>query len=1445
MRRILLLLCAIALSLPAAKLFAGGDGSGDETLRRSDDAQGSYPGGPVTKSPLATGYYITDNDAPLSGSPWTPSYTFVDTTGALASSWRRILSGSKQRDSTTWKAAGSLGYEYFRNPNDAGDTTNNAFAGPISIGFPFYYYGKKYDSFYVSTNGLVALTNRRYVYDEAGNRIGYEPQRDDPRAVNPSGAAADTTPDDYGYKVVALGSTSATSAYSTSKTTGMLNPNNTALPNSGEKSILAPLWTNAELSQFDATTGLPDDFGRVYWRRDPSGNRLVIYYVNMSMIGLKNIPIINQQQTVGRRQIRANFQVVLDRSDSTVQFNYVSFPGEYRDQQQQVIRVPSNAMYRANATIGIQSHDQEYTNYLYNAGFQGNVYAGGPGANPATTPHPALAIQFKQWKNIVRVISVSFQVPKRNDTGYVDLPKGVLANNYELLLGNAILGVVRPVGIVQNVSSDVGPVNITQQPIQFNVVFRIRDLVNVNAAPVYQKTATTRQLYPIYQETTTRHSKDTIVFDPYVTNASLLKELGRFKAEVISSDRGPLGVSYGQQWPFDDTTGIRLFGISRQELPYINTFDDYDNSPEDGIIPSVKRWVSIGAQVVDGDLATYNPPPPRGPQGILSYSSPVVKLDRRDNGGAFYNLDQVGVKGGDTLISFPINLSTVQSRPVLVLSYERSGKNTYPRGWSDNIRFGPEHATYNTLKTAYITGATPDMMMVEFAEPSPNGIDNITNVQNWRDPNFNDNSGVIKWPGSGSPRWGVFGGGGGSFDPSKNAIDTTGKVIVDEFDAGKDFDFQRAYIPIPVRWTGNVNANKTFRFRIRVEAKSDKNPVGPPADDEDPFYVDNVMVVEPDKPEVEVTSVGYDWPYTEAPASQARAIPLYARVSNNGSTAATAFGVSLYVVNQTTPPPTGRFSYYRYVTILSLGAGQTMRQNFPEWNAQECGAAITPGPNTPATVTTTYRIFGQILPQGYDSYAANDLTYTDFNLTLGPSFAYDDAQNDVPQFSSLSGKGLNLVPATNQDGNGAQPYGPDGGSTSGSFAMQFRILTRDTVRGFKAFYGAANQSPDLVLYQLYKQPANASLSQPPSVNGAIKSTRRYARRGEGTPDYPTGNQFSFDQYVTFTIDTPYVIDPGIYFATVSQLGQTGLELGGDASRMGQVTTIRSDGPPLGIGNYSVPAYPEFNPAKGGADRFWYEVTAESGGWNPMLTTVGNPGYPHLTWIGQGAIPTYTRGSWIPMIRPYFGAKASGACTVEPVELATFNVTSLATALRLDWTTASEMNNHGFYVERRVKGEGENAWNKDLTFVPGAGTSNQVREYSFTDDKVVANTTYQYRLRQEDRDGSVHYSDIKEGRINSASTGAAVNSLSQNTPNPFSQSTQIDFSVAESGTVNLEIVDIYGKVVRGFTVDAKAGSGNSLTWDGRDAAGDLVPNGVYVYKLSGNGFTLSHKLTVTR
>ena len=1444
MRRILLLLCTLTFALSSTAVFAqdGEKDDGDGLLRRSIDRNPfdanpeSYPGGPAGKAPLSTGYYVTDNDAPSLPALWTPTYSFVDTTGLDARTWRRIVSGPNQTPMSTWSAPGSQGKEFFWNPSVPNDSTDNAIAGPINIGFPFYYYGRAYDSFYVSTNGLIALANRRYQYDDFGNRVDYNPFRDD-TLVRPrvgASAAVDPTPDDYGWSYVALGNTA--SALGGIRATG-----NTPLPAAGQRSIISALWDDQELSQFDTTSGLVDDFGRVYWRRDNAGNRLIIYFVNLSMKGTKNIPLVNTTAVVPRRTLRANFQVVLDRIDSSVQINYVRFLGQYVDPVQRILTIPTAQMARANATIGVQSNGDvpapytgatgtEFTNYQYN-----DIPIAG-GATPVngdgtSTPHAGLAIKFRQWPNKVRVMKVDFQIPDRNNQlNFISLPAGAIPDNYELLLGHPLLGVIRPVGVVQNTSDSIGPVNRTRQPVVYNIIFRIRDIVNCVAPPVYQKTQKTDSLHPIrLGNTGLKPSIDTIVFDPYVTNAQLTRQAGRFRAEVIATDRGPSGEIYGDLWPFDDTTGVRIFGIFRQEIPYITTFNDFSVSCEDGVIPNVQRWVSIGAQVVDGDQNTWNPPPPRGPangsNGNLTVQSPVTKMDRQNVEGAYYQ----GAGRGDTLISFPVNISNA-SQPTIYVNYQRAGKKTYDRGWSDQVRVGPEHATYNTLKTGFFQ--QPDILMVQFAEPSPNGIDNITNVRNWQMNvnQFGDPTGSPRWNASDHPRWGVFGGGGGS------GLDTTGKVVVNEFDAGKDFEFYRAYIPVPARWSRDLNTNKTFRFRLKVVAKDDRDPIIP-ADDEDAFYVDNIYLTNIDKPELEVTAVGARWPYTIAPASQARAIPLYVKVANNGSTAATAFGVAMYVQPQGAFTP-GVYKYYRFRSIISLGAGRDRTEFFPTWNAQECGIDII-NPDSTRTYSQNYRIFAELLPKGLDSYSANDLNYNDFTLTLGSVFAYDDTsrrqgRNDVPGFSGTFGKGLNLV-APAEDPQATMPYGPVGGNLSGSFAVRFDILTRDTIRGFQSFFGSANQSPDFILYSIYRGKDGQPNSPPDTV---IQATRRFARRGEGFPTQqpPLSTPYYWDQYVTYLLDTFYVVDPGIYFITVSQLGETGLELGGSSRRQGQVTTIYDNASnPLGIGNYSIPAHPEML-----EQRFWFETIAETGNWAEMLQPTTNPGYAHLNYGGIVAqINTMTRGSWIPMLRPYFGAKESGSCTVEPVELTEFTVTPLATALHLNWRTASELDNKGFHVERRTKG-GDDNWNA-MTFVQGAGTSNRENKYTFTDADVKHGVTYQYRLRQEDIDGSVDFSEVREGRLAGAATGAVANRLEQNTPNPFSTSTSISFSIADGSTGTLEIIDVYGNAIRTFDV---TGNG-SVNWDGRASNGTLVPNGVYVYKLAGEGFSLAKKLTITR
>lgn len=71
------------------------------------------------------------------------------------------------------------------------------------------------------------------------------------------------------------------------------------------------------------------------------------------------------------------------------------------------------------------------------------------------------------------------------------------------------------------------------------------------------------------------------------------------------------------------------------------------------------------------------------------------------------------------------------------------------------------------------------------------------------------------------------------------------------------------------------------------------------------------------------------------------------------------------------------------------------------------------------------------------------------------------------------------------------------------------------------------------------------------------------------------------------------------------------------------------------------------------------------------------------------------------------------------------------------------------------------------------------------------------------------------------------------PNPFR--TEVYFTVVLSGSVlpgqlSMQIVDVTGKQIHTFTPDNIHIGTNALVWDGTDDTGNVVPKGVYIYKL---------------
>uniref|UniRef100_A0A7V2ZLS7 T9SS type A sorting domain-containing protein n=1 Tax=Ignavibacterium album TaxID=591197 RepID=A0A7V2ZLS7_9BACT len=188
-------------------------------------------------------------------------------------------------------------------------------------------------------------------------------------------------------------------------------------------------------------------------------------------------------------------------------------------------------------------------------------------------------------------------------------------------------------------------------------------------------------------------------------------------------------------------------------------------------------------------------------------------------------------------------------------------------------------------------------------------------------------------------------------------------------------------------------------------------------------------------------------------------------------------------------------------------------------------------------------------------------------------------------------------------------------------------------------------------------------------------------------------------------------------------------------------------------------------------------------------------------------------------------------SIVPVELTSFNASITGTNVLLKWTTATEINNSGFDIERRTQ---NSEWKK-IGFVSGAGTTSEKQSYVFS-DKNLNRGKYQYRLKQIDFDGTFEYSKTVEVEIVSPSKFE----LTQNYPNPFNPTTSISFTIPQAGNVKLAVYNLLGQEVAVLVNEFR----DAGTYDVEFNASNLN-SGVYLYKLEANGSTFTKKMTLLK
>ncbi|MBK8280018.1 MAG: T9SS type A sorting domain-containing protein [Saprospiraceae bacterium] len=136
----------------------------------------------------------------------------------------------------------------------------------------------------------------------------------------------------------------------------------------------------------------------------------------------------------------------------------------------------------------------------------------------------------------------------------------------------------------------------------------------------------------------------------------------------------------------------------------------------------------------------------------------------------------------------------------------------------------------------------------------------------------------------------------------------------------------------------------------------------------------------------------------------------------------------------------------------------------------------------------------------------------------------------------------------------------------------------------------------------------------------------------------------------------------------------------------------------------------------------------------------------------------------------------------PIHLVNFSAKLIEDRVNLLWSTASESNNMGYFVDRMNNEDG--SW-KEIGFVSGQSLIKQ-ENYSYDDERPQPGFNY-YRLRQVDFKGKEEYSGIVKIEFSYSNN---INDLVV-APNPVFDKTLV--TIPEGG-ISMEVFDVNGRLV---------------------------------------------------
>jgi len=175
----------------------------------------------------------------------------------------------------------------------------------------------------------------------------------------------------------------------------------------------------------------------------------------------------------------------------------------------------------------------------------------------------------------------------------------------------------------------------------------------------------------------------------------------------------------------------------------------------------------------------------------------------------------------------------------------------------------------------------------------------------------------------------------------------------------------------------------------------------------------------------------------------------------------------------------------------------------------------------------------------------------------------------------------------------------------------------------------------------------------------------------------------------------------------------------------------------------------------------------------------------------------------------------------PIELLSFDAKPNHAKVLLNWQTATETNNDFFTIERSQDAK---QW-EGIAQVDGAGNSNKVLSYSYTDKNPLQGVSY-YRLKQTDYNGSFDYSAVRKIALKQMGEIKIY-------PNPTQDKIQIENYQGDAN--NVQIYNAMGQ-----NLSSQIGSKQNQDLNSLQLDLSALPTGVYFIRIGEQSFKVFKK-----